>query len=274
MDNIFKCKYCGKTYNTLHGNSFHENRCIKNPDSEQYKKLTKERVCENCGKVYTLKSLLGSTEKFCSRSCANTRVITQESKDKISKTLKEYYDLHPEKTPIRNSIQKFCIVCNKPLEKRNQSGYCKEHIHLREISEETRKKLSEAGKHSAQIQKEARRSKIEALFFDKIKDIFKDAEANKVIKDGWDTDIFIPSLNLAIFWNGACHYYPIYGEKSLNATQNRDKIKKELFENIGIKVYLIKDIDLEYPKEIKKYKEKRVEFQLQKFLEFLNNKPF
>lgn len=269
MDNIYKCKYCGKIHNTLHGNSYHENRCIKNPNSEQYKKLIKERICEKCGKVYTLKNLLGSTERFCSKSCANSRVRTQESKEKTSKTLKEYYDLHPEKTPVKNLIQKFCVVCGKPLEKRNRSGYCKEHLHLREVSEETRKKLSEAGKRSAQIQKNQRRSKIEALFFDKVKDIFKDAEPNKIIKDGWDADVFIPSLNLAIFWNGTCHYYPIYGEKSLNATQNRDKIKKELFENIGIKVYIIKDIDLEYPKEIRKHREKRVEFQLQKFLEYL-----
>ena len=78
MDNIYKCKYCGKIHNTLHGNSYHENRCIKNPNSEQYKKLIKERICEKCGKVYTLKNLLGSTERFCSRSCANSRVRTQE----------------------------------------------------------------------------------------------------------------------------------------------------------------------------------------------------
>lgn len=43
------------------------------------------KICERCGKEHD-----GSfgTGRFCSRSCANTRVHSKETKEKTSKTLK------------------------------------------------------------------------------------------------------------------------------------------------------------------------------------------
>lgn len=97
---------------------------------------------------------------------------------------------------------------------------------------------------------------------------------NLVPKGLW---VRIPPLSfledsIAIFWNGPCHYYPIYGQKSLNQTQNRDKIKKSLFEKSGYSVYIIKDVDEVYPREIWKNRDKRTDVQLNLFLEFLGRK--
>ena len=266
----YRCEYCKSSFNYMNIGR-HLQNCIQNPNSEKYKKQNKERTCEKCGKLYTLASDSGSTERFCSKSCRNTRVHSNETRLKMSESLKLFYRAHP--TEKMKKPERFCIICNKQISKINKSGYCKDCVRRKPISEKIREKLREAGKHSAQVQKEQRRSKIEALFFEKIKKIFKDAESNKILVNGWDTDVFLPSEKIAIFWNGACHYYPIYGQKSLNQTQNRDRIKKSLFEDAGYKVYVIKDIDEVYPNEILKDIDKRTDFQLNIFLEYLNMIP-
>lgn len=230
----YQCEYC-RSFFSYTNIGRHLQKCIQNPNSEKYKKQNKERICEKCGKTYTLAHELGSTERFCSIGCRNSRFFSEESKKKKAEATKNYWKKHP----------------------------------IRVCSDETREKLRQAGKKSAQIQKNSRRSKIEALFFEKIKKIFSDAEPNKVLVDGWDTDVFLPTEKIAIFWNGAVHYFPIYGQKNLNNVQNRDKIKKSLFENAGYKVYVIKDIEEVYPKEILKDRDKRTEFQLNLFLKSL-----
>ena len=45
--------------------------------------------CEKCGKEVTQKFGSG---RFCSKSCANSRIRTQEVKDKISKSVKSHID--------------------------------------------------------------------------------------------------------------------------------------------------------------------------------------
>lgn len=260
----YQCEFCKRTFD--HQNiQNHIQSCIQNPNSEKYKKQNKERTCEKCGRHYTLASLKGSTERFCSRGCANSRSFSEESKKKKAEAQKNFWRRHPRYAKLP---EKFCKVCGSGLRLKNKSGYCGACIHLRPFSEETREKLRQSGRKSAQAQKENRRSKIEALFFDKVKLIFADAEPNKVLIDGWDTDIWIPSRNLAVFWNGACHYLPIYGQKNLNQTQNRDKIKKSLFEKNGIKVYIIKDVNESYPKNVKN-RDGKTDFQLRQFLEYL-----
>lgn len=268
MEESYICRYCGKIFNTSHGKSYHENRCFKNPKSIRYTNLKKVRTCEKCGRKYTLE-YQNSTERFCSRSCANTRQHSFETKTKISESVLGYCKSHPKEYPFLATSSRFCSVCGKELCKRNKTGFCRTCVHLKPVSEETRLKLSKAGRASAHIQKESRRSKIEALFFEEVVKLFSDAEANKIIADGWDTDVFIPSLNLTIFWNGKCHYYPIYGIGSLNQTQNRDRIKEKLFKDMGFHVYIIRDVDNEYPKDIRKSQKGRVLYQINRLLFFI-----
>lgn len=99
--------------------------------------------------------------------------------------------------------------------------------------------LSNGGKKSAQ--KRVKRSKDEIKLFELISNIVP-ALSNHIIKDGWDADIFIPSLNIAILWNGPFHYKEM-GIKghSLKQVQNRDIIKTALFESIGVKVIIYED---------------------------------
>ena len=82
--------------------------------------------CEHCGKpVYTK---YGSG-RFCSKSCANARVHSTETKEKIGKTITD------------KAIKYYCKSCGKRIRKCNKTGYCVDCM-PRCQEESTKKKLS------------------------------------------------------------------------------------------------------------------------------------
>ena len=72
-------------------------------------------LCAKCNKEVFVKFGSG---KFCSRACANSRVISDETKYKISKTTASTVG------GISKFDERYCIECGKPISKRNKSGYC------------------------------------------------------------------------------------------------------------------------------------------------------
>ena len=81
--------------------------------------LSEEHTCEKCGKIMTEKFATG---RFCSRSCANGKPHSEETKRKIGEAVK--------KTDLKNKISEHrkenrylkykdnpnkCIICEKPL---------------------------------------------------------------------------------------------------------------------------------------------------------------
>jgi hypothetical protein len=96
-----------------------------------------------------------------------------------------------------------------------------------------------AGKKSAQVRN--KRSVDEIKLFELIASSIP-ALPNHIIADGWDADIFIPSLNVAVLWNGPWHYKDM-GIKGclLSQVQNRDKIKTSSFTSLGVNVYIFED---------------------------------
>lgn len=56
---------------------------------------------------------------------------------------------------------------------------------------------------------------------------------------GYELDIFIPKLNIAIEINGPTHYEPIYGEIRFEQTKRLDNEKKKLCLENGIKHHII-----------------------------------
>lgn len=191
----------------------------------------KYNKCKYCGNETR-------NDKFCGHICSakyniqkrkdDGYVITQEQKDKTSRTLieKHYIGIkrcnHPPKPKI-------CKVCNN---RHIRGGYTCSYTCQMVL-------MTNGGKKAASNRKI--RSKDEIKLFELISNIVP-ALSNHIIKDGWDSDIFIPSLNIAIFWNGPWHYKEM-GIKghSLKQVQNRDKIKTALFESIGIKVIVYED---------------------------------
>lgn len=180
--------------------------------------------------------------KFCCRSCANGKGIPKYIRDKTIKKIpikgKKYIKQYKFKpSTINNDIW----ILDTEFYKTNRKNTHKN----RYISEETRKKLSLAGRKSAAKQFMLKRSKCEIEFYQLCEKYFNHVEHNKPIFNGWDADILLLDLKIAIQWNGPWHYKQISKKKtaSLAAIQNRDKIKRQEIEKAGWSLYIIKDQD-------------------------------
>ena len=168
-------------------------------------------ICEDCGEKY---KKIRKKQKFCSVSCVRN-----------NKRIKQ--------------VRTNCKYCgNEFLKKRNRQKFCSKICARRNnISNADSQK---AGLLSAQ--KRVKRSKNEIYFAELCKLKYKNIETNKIIFNGWDADIIIHDLKIAILWNGKWHYEKITEKHSLKQVQNRDKIKINEIINCGYKPYIIKDM--------------------------------
>lgn len=94
------------------------------------------------------------------------------------------------------------------------------------------------------IQKDSRRSRNEIEFCSLCEEKFGTAAVlhNIPYFNGWDADVIIPELKIAILWNGAWHYKQIYDKSSLIQIKNRDNIKISEIKKAGFIPYVIKDL--------------------------------
>lgn len=218
---------------------------------ENRKTLTQKWVdekhqCEKCGRVMTV--FYGSG-RFCSRSCANTRQHSEETKAKIGKSgLNRVYKRDISKNIIsyeRNPNR--CTQCGKALSynMRFRKTCSDECLHTLR---------SELGKKLVALQN--LRSKNEIAFCQLCEQHFgkENVLHNAVMFNGWDADIIIPSLKVAILWNGPWHYIEISKTQKLKQVQNRDRIKLREIINCGYRPYIIEDVKREKDKVEKEFK--------------------
>ena len=215
--------------------------------------IAEEHKCERCGQVMTEKF---GTGRFCSRTCANTRDLSEETKEKISQSIRAVdcvdftrvgnhtgkgrvawsknkhqacvleYELNPKK----------CKICGNILsyEHRNRSTCgnpsCRHEVSVR------------AGKNSAKVI--GKRSKNEIAFCTMCENYFglEHVLHNEPMFNGWDADIILLDYKLAILWNGPWHYRKITESHSLEQVQTRDRIKVDEINNCGYTPYIIKDL--------------------------------
>ena len=207
--------------------------------------IDEKRQCENCGKIM---AVFYGSGRFCSRSCANTRQHSDETKAKIGKSgLNRVYKRDISKNVIsyeRNPNR--CTQCGKAL------SY---NIRFRKTcSDECLHTLrSELGKKLVALQN--LRSKNEIAFCELCEQYFgkENVLHNAVMFNGWDADIIIPSLKVAILWNGPWHYIEISKTQKLKQVQNRDRIKLREIINCGYRPYIIEDVKREKNKVEKEF---------------------
>ena len=93
------------------------------------------QTCPNCGKEFTIECSnadynRNKYKKFCSRSCANRRTHSSETKQKMSISVKRFYESHeyPKgfKTVLKNYTCKYCGNTFTKKDKRDTGGvqYC------------------------------------------------------------------------------------------------------------------------------------------------------
>ncbi len=229
-----KCLYCGKPVKNKYCNVSCENRHL-NP--LRTKKIKKKNICLFCGKeTYNI--------KFCSKSCSSRYThqhMSHETRLEINRKISESCTgkMYPErrklkkvdknKTKKKNTLT--CKICGAEI---LNSGAIT-------CSIECRKKAFRLGGMASALSQN-RRSKNEILFYLLCKKVFKKISHNERAFNGWDADILIYDLNIAILWNGAWHYKQISKKSSLKQIQMRDKIKIKEIQKAKWKVYIIKDM--------------------------------
>lgn len=179
----------------------------------------------------------------CSRSCANKREHSQETKEKISKSLIRNDVIKTLNVKIFNVKKtKNCKHCDKTFIKNKKSQlFCSRTCVMiwRNINENLSRK---GGLASVKSQSETRRSKNETHFASLCKKHFNKVLTNESIFNGWDADVIIEDIKFAVLWNGKWHYEKITEKHSVKQVQNRDKIKLKEIEAKGYKSYVIKDM--------------------------------
>lgn len=276
MDKVYTCD-CGKSFNNAYlfgghkshckthylvkyGNlekwENHEKQCIlarANGHVRYAERLTQEKndklakwlqekhICEKCGKVMT--EYFGSG-RFCSRSCANSCIQTPE--DRLKKRLsailsykKDSKKIEANKVDKYEQNPKFCKCCGKKISYNNRKR--------KTCSKECEYKLKieggyKGGRQSANLQ--IRRSKNEISFCEMCEDYFgkENVIHNVPMFNGWDADIIITNLKIAILWNGPWHYRQVTKTHKLKQVQNRDMIKVNEIKKYGFEPYIIKDV--------------------------------
>ncbi len=138
----------------------------------------------------------------------------------------------------KKRIQTICCTCNKSLE-----------IKLREVKKSKTKRFfcskSCAATYNNKLKRKSRRSKIEAKFYNLLVKEFPNLNIlanDKTMLDGLEVDIAVPSLKLAIEWNGIVHFKPIYGQTKLDKIQNKDTEKLKIAANKNINLIVILDL--------------------------------
>jgi very-short-patch-repair endonuclease len=93
--------------------------------------------------------------------------------------------------------------------------------------------------------RKSRRSKSEKLLFDLLVAEFTDMKIlanDKEMLNGYEVDIALPEIKLAIEWNGIVHFKPIYGQTKLDNIQQRDVEKQKIAQKKGINLIVVPDL--------------------------------
>lgn len=192
-DKEYICEACGKIFKNSQALNGHKSHCKKHlenvgrldireaVDAEnrtkisqtkniQFQKKSKQKLdkwigekhkCECCGKIMTEKYGVG---KFCSKSCANTRKHSEETKQKLSQKSKEAYEkgLYPHIGQGRHDAAeieyykhpKWCTICGEviPYERRENEtcdAECQSKLRGRIMSDTAAKHGGNSNKNGA-----------------------------------------------------------------------------------------------------------------------------
>ena len=180
------------------------------------KRAKTKTICDNCKKSYYKETydFKRTKHNFCSKKC------------------KGKYNT------LTNTVEIKCECCNKIFKrvksqlKRSKSGkiFCSQSC---------------AATYNNKLKRKSRRSKIEEKFYNLLVKEFSNLNIlanDKTMLNGLEVDVSIPSLKLAIEWNGIVHFKPIYGQTKLDKIQTRDTEKLKIASNKNINLIVIPDL--------------------------------
>lgn len=255
---MHECSKCGKSYKSVYALNSHSR--VHNPGyinvgyatgagAFQREELSKRKLeyerspdaCKWCSCPLTYEQHKEGNE-FCNRSCA------AKHNNKVRREVNSAPAAHPNRR--RKSIRVgHCEQCNTVFEyvykKKFCSGVCKgvhKQLHPRIITAEMRERFRAGGLKSAISQSNTRRSVNEIRFAELCIQHFLAVTTNDPIFNGWDADVVVHDIKVAILWNGPWHYRKITKAHSVEQVQNRDRIKLEEIKRTGYTPYVIQDM--------------------------------
>lgn len=265
----YNCKFCGEVeIKTSKHAGAHIVNCEKNPNrGKSFQKLRvvgKElailnrnnsilkynenpKKCKNCNEILDYDN---KNNEFCNHSCSASfnnkkrkgkkhklsdegyKNILKSNKKRIGNKLSDEHKKKIGDKLKKPKIDFSCPVCNKKLkilqsEKRKYcSGTCRNKINNNLIN--------------------GCRSKAEIYLENKLKETFPDLNivfnSRNILKNNRELDVYIPSIKLAIEWNGIYHYKDIRTKEFLVNTKEKDLDKIKQCEEFGIELYVVKDL--------------------------------
>lgn len=261
FENIFVTEF-GKVAKK-NGDTFHElpiyyhknNQCVylKNPDLNSKNKNIRYRVNRLIletfkGNPDNLNNVLHLNQNKDDNSLSN--LIWSNASCRVG-TQKPYSKEHLRK--VRE--EKECFLCKNMFKvKPNRKKFCSLLCSRRNASKYAG--LASAAARQTRGKNEIHFAKLCIEYFGEDKVL-----CNQPIFNGWDADVIIPHLKIAVLWNGVHHYKTVYKEQSLSQVQNRDKIKLDQIAKHGYTAYTIKDMGKVKPEFVKQ--------EFMKFLEYL-----
>jgi|688.fasta_scaffold237959_1 hypothetical protein len=233
----------------------------KSIQNDYYEKIY---TCSTCGNTETRNVHKNKKERkfYCSSKCAHSRIRNESVKDKISNSVKSYYD----KVGRFEGLVIKCEGCQVDFftKKRTQrfcSRSCASKFNMSLDSRKERSRLRMMKTLESLSQK--RRSKNEIMFFELCISEFSNVKHNESIFDGWDADVILMDEKVAVLWNGKWHYEKITERHSVSQVQNRDRLKMKAMTKIGWTPYVIKDMG--------RHNRTFVKTEFEKFKQWLKN---
>lgn len=194
--------------------------------------------CKNCQINEAVKYSKHSNGEFCCKECArsfSSKTNREDTNKKISAKL-----LGKGKGNVEIKCE-HCSKLFKVIWKRRAQKCCSKSC---AASIKMKDGLASIlGKKSVSAQSEARRSKNEIYFGELCRQRFNNVKFNEPMFNGWDADVIIEDLKLAVLWNGKWHYEKITKKHSVEQVQKRDEIKQEEILKAGYSFYIIKDFN-------------------------------
>lgn len=135
-------------------------------------------------------------------------------------------------------MMKSCSLCEKKLS-------IKKSVYDRSKTKRFFCDSTCAASYNNKLKRKSRRSKIEIKFYNLIVKEFPNLNIlsnDRTMLDGYEVDVAIPELKLAIEWNGFVHFKPIYGQTKLDNIQTRDAEKLKIASNKDINLIVIPDL--------------------------------
>lgn len=239
----------------------------------------KEKICETCKTIYSKSNF----KKWCSEECYNKRKGAFTSGGSIigncllcNERVLKYksqivsgnifcnskcsgiFNAETIRNKLQKQVKRKCENCNLEISVTQSSLFNRETRLYHKHKFCSRKcngiylANQKLGIHDPSNTYTKNRSSLEEFLEEKIRRNLPYLEIdlnNRSLIDGYELDIYIPEIKLAIEVNGICHFKKVYKNQKLEKMQQKDKYKIEKCKKLGIELIVIPFIKRLYLKE-------------------------